>query len=131
MLTVARLLGGLLGWVAGSVLRIRRAHVERSMRLAGIARPGRQALAMYASLGASAIEFLWLALRGERALGHVRIDEASRARWEQARAAGRGVGDLRREPREVGVGILPHDVVLERGDPHRHTALTALTARAP
>ena len=32
---VVRVVGGLLGWLAGSVLRIRRAHVEASMRAAG------------------------------------------------------------------------------------------------
>jgi KDO2-lipid IV(A) lauroyltransferase len=86
-----RALGGLLGWLAGSVLRIRRAHVEASMRAAGVARPGVEARAMYAALGQSAVEFLWLALRGPRALEHVRIDEASRARWDQALSRGRGV----------------------------------------
>ena len=86
-----RVLGALLGWLAGSVLRIRRRHVEESMRLAGIARPAVAARAMYASLGVSALEFLWMALRGRRALEGVRFDEASRARWDEARGRGRGV----------------------------------------
>jgi KDO2-lipid IV(A) lauroyltransferase len=84
-------LGALLGWLAGSVLRIRRAHVEAAMRVAGIARPGREARAMYTALGTSAVEFLWLALRGERVLDRVRIDEASLPAWQGALGQGRGV----------------------------------------
>jgi Kdo2-lipid IVA lauroyltransferase/acyltransferase len=61
------------------------------MTAAGIARPVEQARAMYASLGMSALEFLWMAVRGRAALGGVRIDEASRARWEEALGEGRGV----------------------------------------
>jgi KDO2-lipid IV(A) lauroyltransferase len=85
------LLGSLLGWLAGSVLRIRRAHVEASMRAAGVAQPARQARAMYRSLGISVFEFLWMALRGRRALAGVRIEPGSQALWEQALAGGRGV----------------------------------------
>jgi KDO2-lipid IV(A) lauroyltransferase len=85
------LLGSLLGWLAGSVLRIRRTHVEASMRAAGVAQPARQARAMYRSLGISVFEFLWMALRGRRALAGVRIEPGSRALWEQALAGGRGV----------------------------------------
>lgn len=87
MIALARWLGALLGWIVGSVLRIRRAHVENAMRRAGVDAAG----AMYASLGASAVEFLWVAARGERALSHVCIDERSREAWERARAQGRGV----------------------------------------
>ncbi len=85
------MLGGLLGWLVGSVLRIRRAHVEASMRAAGITQPVRQARAMYRSLGASVFEFLWMALRGPSALDGVAIEPGSRALWEQALAGGRGV----------------------------------------
>jgi KDO2-lipid IV(A) lauroyltransferase len=46
---------------------------------------------MYASLGMSAVEFLWMALRGRPALGKVRFDEDSRLRWEEALGQGRGV----------------------------------------
>jgi KDO2-lipid IV(A) lauroyltransferase len=84
-------LGALLGWLAGSVLRIRRAHVETAMRVAGFARPSREARAMYAALGTSAIEFLWLALRGARVLDRVHIDGASRGPWQRALGQGRGV----------------------------------------
>ena len=85
------LLGAAVGALAGGVLRIRRAHVERAMLAAGVAAPSREARAMYASLGRSALEFLWLARRGEEAVGHVVIDAASAPRWQAARAGGRGV----------------------------------------
>lgn len=91
MRTVTRALGAALGWLAGSVLRIRRAHVEHSMRVAGIDRPERAARGFYAELGTSAVEFLWLALRGARALSHVDIDARSRVRWREALALNRGV----------------------------------------
>ncbi len=86
-----RVAGALLGWLAGSVLRIRRAHVEASMRAAGLPDAGAEARAMYASLGASALELLWMAWSGERALARVRIEEGSRRLWEGALARGRGV----------------------------------------
>jgi KDO2-lipid IV(A) lauroyltransferase len=83
-----RAAGWLLGWLAGSVLRIRRTHVEEAMRIAGV---GTHASGMYRELGTSAVEFLWLATRGRRALDRVRIDEESRVRWTDALARGRGV----------------------------------------
>src|SRR5262245_30733527 len=61
------------------------------MRAAGIEQPARNARAFYAALGTSAVEFLWLALRGQEALSHVRIDEPSRTRWQEALARNRGV----------------------------------------
>jgi KDO2-lipid IV(A) lauroyltransferase len=88
---VVRVLGALLGWLAGSVLRIRRRHVETSMRTAGIARAAAEARGMYSSLGTSAVEFLWMAWRGAPALERVRFDEASLVRWQEALAQGRGV----------------------------------------
>jgi Kdo2-lipid IVA lauroyltransferase/acyltransferase len=84
-------LGRWVGWLAGSVLRIRRAHVEAAMRLAGIVAPPREASAMYAALGASALEFLWLARRGGAAARFVTIDAASVATWQATLAGGRGV----------------------------------------
>jgi KDO2-lipid IV(A) lauroyltransferase len=86
-----RWFGAALGWIAGSALRIRRAHVEGSMRTAGVADPAGQARAMYASLGTSALEFLWLANRGADATQHVTIAASSAADWRRARARGRGV----------------------------------------
>lgn len=84
-------LGALLGWVAGDVLRIRRNHVEDGMRVALVHDPAREASAMYASLGASAMEFLWLSSRGEQATRHVAVEHESRARWRSALSVGRGV----------------------------------------
>ena len=53
--------GALIGWLAGSVLRMRRAAVETAMARAGIADPAHEARAMYAGLGAGVLELLWLA----------------------------------------------------------------------
>lgn len=53
--------GAVLGWMAGSVLRIRRAAVEAAMARARIAAPAREARAMYTHLGAGVLELLWLA----------------------------------------------------------------------
>lgn len=86
-----RVVGGFLGWLAGSVLRIRRAHVEASMRAAGIPNAAATARGMYRALGQSAVEFSWLAVSGRRALAHVRIDDESRLRWREALSRGRGV----------------------------------------
>jgi KDO2-lipid IV(A) lauroyltransferase len=83
--------GAIIGWLAGSVLRIRRTHVEGAMRIAGVSDPAGRARGMYASLGASAMELLWLARRGDEALRHTRIDEASQGRWRDAIGRGRGV----------------------------------------
>ena len=91
MLALVRVLGALLGILAGSVLRIRRAHVEGAMRAAGVLEPARQARGMYASLGASVFEFLWMAVRGTRALEHVAIERESMSRWHEAMGEGRGV----------------------------------------
>jgi KDO2-lipid IV(A) lauroyltransferase len=86
-----RFAGAAVGWLAGSVLRIRRAHVEQAMRAAGIGQVQGEARAMYRSLGTSALEILHVASRGADAVGHVRIDCASRLRWHEALARGRGV----------------------------------------
>ena len=72
--------GAVLGWLAGSVLRIRRAAVEAAMARAGVASPGASASAMYRGLGAGVFELLWLAgvpaTRRERALrDHVKLDD--------------------------------------------------------
>jgi KDO2-lipid IV(A) lauroyltransferase len=83
--------GAVLGWVAGSVLRIRREHVHAAMRGAGVAEPAREARAMYRSLGQSVFEFLWLASRGTDATAHVTLAPASRTAWSDAVAQGRGV----------------------------------------
>jgi KDO2-lipid IV(A) lauroyltransferase len=84
-------LGAVLGWLAGSVLRVRRSHVREAMRAAGVDDVERVAGRMYRSLGTSAAEFLWLAGRGEAATPYAVIDPSSRARWREAIARGRGV----------------------------------------
>jgi KDO2-lipid IV(A) lauroyltransferase len=62
-------LGALIGWIAGSLVRIRRRHVEASMRRAGIPDARRVAARMYRSLGLGLCELLWLAGRPPGALG--------------------------------------------------------------
>jgi KDO2-lipid IV(A) lauroyltransferase len=87
-------LGAALGWLAGTALRIRRAHVERSMKLAGIARSRAGSLAdlMYRSLGLSLVEMLWLAAHPELPASRLAtIDEYSRAALADAREKGRGI----------------------------------------
>jgi KDO2-lipid IV(A) lauroyltransferase len=86
----ANALGRAIGWLAGSVLRYRRAHVERAMHVAGISNVGTRARAMYRELGVSMIEVLSLGASA-RATDRVRIDPGSVERWSRARAMGRGV----------------------------------------
>lgn len=95
MVNVARVVGALLGWVAGSVLRIRRAHVEGAMRVAGVRNPARAARAMYRALGASLVEFLAMAWGGRVGDGVVRlaaVEEGSREAWRAVRATARARG---------------------------------------
>ncbi len=83
-------LGALIGWFAGSVLRIRRAHVEDAMERAGIARSS--ALEMYRSLGRSLVELVWLAWRPAIAASQVAVlDDELRVALDRAKARGRGV----------------------------------------
>jgi Kdo2-lipid IVA lauroyltransferase/acyltransferase len=84
-------LGGAVGFVAGSLLRIRRTHVEEAMRAAGIADPGPQSRAMYAALGTSALELIGLGARRVEGAAGARMDAPSAALWRRARALGRGV----------------------------------------
>ena len=72
--------GAALGWLAGSVLRIRRSAVEGAMRRANVGDPRRVAASMYRSLGAGVFELLWLAgSRPERRdaaiRAHVELDD--------------------------------------------------------
>jgi KDO2-lipid IV(A) lauroyltransferase len=79
-----------LGFIAGSILRIRRRHVEAAMVRAGI--DSREAPAMYTSLGTAIFEFLWMAGRRRAELAN-RVQFTPRARriFADARAAGRGM----------------------------------------
>lgn len=60
------------------MLRIRRAHVENSLKKAGISRASEHARAMYASLGTAIFEFLWLARRRSPPPGTVEFTPAAR-----------------------------------------------------
>jgi len=85
-----RALGAALGFLAGTVLRIRRAHVVAAMERAGVADPGRQASRMYRGLGASLLELVWMSARRRAGvLPPVRIER--RERFEEAKRRGRGV----------------------------------------
>lgn len=53
--------GALLAWLAGSLARIRRGHVEHALGRAGVAAPRAVARAMYRGLGQGALELLWVA----------------------------------------------------------------------
>lgn len=87
-----RPLGAALGWLAGPVLRIRRAHVVASMRRAGIARPAATARRMYASLGAGLLELLWMSARRTADLDAVvTFAPEALAAVERCRVRGRGV----------------------------------------
>lgn len=86
---MSRVFGAFLGFVVGSLLRVRRAHVIEAMRRAGVARPARAASAMYRALGTSVLEFIALA-RPTTTL-HAGLDAESRARLDSARALGRGI----------------------------------------
>jgi KDO2-lipid IV(A) lauroyltransferase len=92
---VALFVGALIGFFAGSVLRIRRGHVEGTMRGAGIsvADKGWFAAQMYRSMGASLAELLWLVGRGRwvRPSTLAAFDPASRAKLVKALGRGRGV----------------------------------------
>jgi KDO2-lipid IV(A) lauroyltransferase len=83
-------MGWVVGILAGSILRIRREHVESSMERAGIARS--EAGGMYASLGTALFEFLWMAGRPRGAFaGRVRFTERARQAIAESRASGRGL----------------------------------------
>ncbi|MBX3231590.1 MAG: hypothetical protein KIT84_23820 [Labilithrix sp.] len=53
-----RALGVAIGWLAGSVLRVRRAHVEAAMVRAGVADAKGTAVRMYRALGVALVAFL-------------------------------------------------------------------------
>jgi lauroyl/myristoyl acyltransferase len=83
-------MGALLGFLAGSLLRIRRTHVEASMRGAGVTLVPVRARAMYASLGTAVFEFLWLVGRRAPPSAALILGEGGRAVLaEHGRAARR------------------------------------------
>ncbi len=85
-----RALGVPLAWLCGSVLRVRRSHVEAALRRGGCG-GARVARRFYRSLGASVMELLWLSRRPTEALAEVScLDPASRVALDAALAQGRG-----------------------------------------
>jgi KDO2-lipid IV(A) lauroyltransferase len=86
-----RPLGTALGFLAGSVLRIRRRHVDASLRAAGFAAET-VAPQVYASLGAGVFELLWLAGRPPEAIDPCfTVSPQCAGALLRARALGRGV----------------------------------------
>ena len=85
-------IGAAIGLFAGSLLRIRRRHVEASLRAAGIEPASAIARQMYRSLGTGLVELLWLAGREPGAIDD-RFEMAPRAAaaLRDAAAMGRGV----------------------------------------
>jgi lauroyl/myristoyl acyltransferase len=69
----------MLGLLAGSMVRVRRAHVETAMRRAGLGHVPSLARAMYASLGTAIFEFLWLAGKGAAPADALILGERARA----------------------------------------------------
>jgi KDO2-lipid IV(A) lauroyltransferase len=81
-------LGGAVGAFTGDLLRVRRAHVEHAMARAGVDAPAETARGMYASLGTSFLEALWLT-GARRELGCVaRFDAAARGVLAEVRTRG-------------------------------------------
>ncbi len=60
-----------LAWLAGAVVRVRRAHVEASMIRAGLRGVSASAGGMYASLATGVMELFWLAGAPRRDLATV------------------------------------------------------------
>ena len=83
--------GRALGWLVGDALQVRRAHVLSAMRHAGLGDPERAASSMYASLGTSALELLWMAGRTRELAAIAEVELASGAIINNARSLNRGV----------------------------------------
>lgn len=81
--------GAFAAWFAGTLLRVRRAHVEACLVRAGL--DPRAARGMYGSLGAGLIELLWLANRRADISPWVTFDEAARRSLDDVRQRRRGV----------------------------------------
>lgn len=89
---VLGVVGAAVGWLAGSVLRVRRRQVEEALRAAGIAPAPAIARRMYASLGTGLCELLWLSARPPAAIEpYFRLDPECAAALREAAARGRGV----------------------------------------
>jgi Kdo2-lipid IVA lauroyltransferase/acyltransferase len=87
-----RVLGWPLAWLVGSLLRIRRAHVEAALERASCRAKAPTARGMYRGLGANVMELLWLSRQPSRALEQICfLDATSARRLEEARAKGKGI----------------------------------------
>jgi KDO2-lipid IV(A) lauroyltransferase len=85
-------LGAVVGWLAGSLVRIRRRQVEAALAASGFEGAPAIARAMYRSLGAGLAELLWLAGRPPAAIApHFTMTPAAEAALARAAARGRGV----------------------------------------
>jgi KDO2-lipid IV(A) lauroyltransferase len=85
-------LGRIVGWFAGSLLRVRRVHVLAMLRRAQIPAPTDVARAMYASLGTGLVELVWLSGRAPDAVASMAVmTPAAERALTEAIALGRGV----------------------------------------
>jgi Kdo2-lipid IVA lauroyltransferase/acyltransferase len=85
-------LGAGLGLVVGSLLRVRRRHVEDALRAAGVGAEAAVARGVYASLGAGVFELLWLSGRPPEALrAHFTMAPEAGAALDRALTDRRGV----------------------------------------
>jgi KDO2-lipid IV(A) lauroyltransferase len=86
-----RAFGVPLAWLFGSVLRVRRAHIEKALERGECAEPKRLANRVYRSLSAGVMELLWLSRRPTEALIEVAaLEPESRCALNGALAGGRG-----------------------------------------
>ena len=86
-----RVLGAPLAWLAGTLLGIRRAHVEAALSRAQLANPRATASAMYTSLATGVMELLWLAGAPRRELASVvSVDPDSAVVMDEVLASHRG-----------------------------------------
>ncbi|NOU29208.1 MAG: lysophospholipid acyltransferase family protein [Polyangiaceae bacterium] len=83
---VALAWGRVLGFIAGSVLRIRRRHVDEAMRIAGV--HGAAAPRMYRNLGYSLAELFWFAGRRRDVAEHAVFREGDEAKLRALLAEG-------------------------------------------
>jgi KDO2-lipid IV(A) lauroyltransferase len=87
---VTSIAGGLLAFLVGTVLGVRRRHVVGAMRTAGIARPERTAGRMYRSLGRGLLELVALSLGGRAVLRcGLSIEPSELAGWRAQNRGGR------------------------------------------
>ena len=85
--------GAVVGWLAGSVVRVRRSGVDGALRRAGVKNVEAEARRMYAGLGVGLLELLWLggappARRDATLRRHVIIDDDLDAAMRAASARG-------------------------------------------